>query len=348
MEGQMDRQPPRGFQLNVLPSTDSPLHHLEVVLSSSETIEEEENEVDLPALRARLRLEAASGRRSPHSCIVVYYDDADVVFDGYPFAPTDCCVWTAFCELLHEFYSDARSFSIACPLFHPVIGLPPTLVSSDRRAATLLRHLPRQLRKLSIVPFSTGIGDFDAPLMMRQIAVSFPQLEEVVLKGEDISEGGSFACVSLLTFEELANALADLPINRLTFSQLFMNDRLGECWDTLLAIAEAVGPRLESLTVDTLYHWNWGEGVTGGFIDHQPNHPEVLHALQCYPRVNQAKQHHFPDGNTPTRKEWVEAIIAVRDRVDCLDYFLTHVDPHIYAEDAILALGQRPGKRKRL
>ena len=62
-----------------------------------------------------------------------------------------------------------------------------------------------------------------------------------------------------------------------------------------------------------------------------------LDAMQFGPRLNEAKRSCLPSGfdRPVTIEQFVGAIVAVRDRVDCLDYFFCQVDPNLYATSAL-------------
>ena len=81
--------------------------------------------------------------------------------------------------------------------------------------------------------------------------------------------------------------------------------------------------------------FGWPEPNTTATLGH-----EELQKLQFGPRLNQAKKE-FMSGKTITTSDLVNALISVRDRVDCLDHLLSEVDPTLYAVPAISNLRRR-------
>lgn len=80
--------------------------------------------------------------------------------------------------------------------------------------------------------------------------------------------------------------------------------------------------------------------VTGRYYDIVNGETEILYwgadklePLQFGPRLNKAKQQ-FLSKVTISAKDFVDALISVRDSVDCLDHLLSQTDPNLYAHQA--------------
>ena len=57
-------------------------------------------------------------------------------------------------------------------------------------------------------------------------------------------------------------------------------------------------------------------------------------ALQYGPRLHAAKQQYLKQPKVTT-EDFVEALVSVRDRVDCLDRLLSTTDPSLFARPAV-------------
>ena len=73
-----------------------------------------------------------------------------------------------------------------------------------------------------------------------------------------------------------------------------------------------------------------------------PMSEEELDAIQFRPRLNDATANFASGGRFPeSLEEFVNAVVSVRDREDCLDYFFSSVDPNLFAPSAIANLKKR-------
>lgn len=218
-------------------------------------------------------------------------------------------IWMQLCSFVRQASPELRAFGAT---FDPKI--------EDQEWALMLELLPRHLSELCI---TTENGN---PVAYQQIGRCLPKLENLVVYHGD-------GCPLAVARKILPQVVCHLPVlKRLTLWNLPVTNQ-GISWKSLVC---AIQSR------EDLEEVNVFQGYTPQGRAINPLSDEELDAIQYCPRLNEAKRKHVPAGAVvPSRVEdFVEMVLAVHDRIDCLHYFFLQVDPNLYANAAVANLSQ--------
>ncbi|CAB9520420.1 expressed unknown protein [Seminavis robusta] len=251
-------------------------------------------------------------------------------------ALNETSTWREFCQAIQQCLPHVTRLEVEQP--HNL---------SDAQCVALFRHLaPNSLTHLTM----NVIGG-NLPGMFRQIGRSFPQLQELILMGnadwemdEDGFEyhsvmddtngqclGDSLHCLSKLKKVSIAQFVTCNP-------QVF--------WEPVWSAIRS-NPNLQVVQFRGGYHFCEDQDGEAYSFEEFPVEEDILNDLQYGPRLNQAERDCLrmdeteKEASSFSLQQWVEALISVRDRVDCLDYFLSTTDPNLYAWSAIGEGGAR-------
>jgi hypothetical protein len=180
---------------------------------------------------------------------------------------------------------------------------------TDNQWEKLIHHLPSNIRSFCL---SFSYWHDDISLTIQAIGLSFPRLETLDI----LIHGSRFPpCVKLA---EVVGNLSDLWYIGIIGLPVGTNSKE---WWKLLVEAIRKKPRLEIV-----------------FFHESEVSREDLELMQFGPFLNQMKSEHKLVDPPQTIEQLVDALIAVRSRVDCVDYFLSRVAPTLYAEPALSGL----------
>ena len=177
------------------------------------------------------------------------------------------------------------------------------------------------------------------------------QLECLALM-DDRSARSSGRGISPECCEALAKSLRKLrKLSKLTLANLIVQ-QVGPCWGPLLKAIRDI-PTIAELDINGGWHQRPIAPFAGApricqGITLSANNMEKV---QYGPRICEAKKKYLTkinpeDGSEmePSLEDWVNAIISVRDRMDCLHYLMSESDPNMFAVPALeaaLAKGHR-------
>jgi len=224
--------------------------------------------------------------------------------------------WERFCRTIQECLPCIRALHISYAMH-----------LSDHQWACLFKHMPSQVSKLLI----QNVGDL--PLTFRQIGISLPRLQHVTMAGPPITGKDSYRLhtVTLTSCHILATSLEQLTLLRKVYLDMVLTESK-ECWGPVL---KTIGknPNLE----EVMFNEGWRRR-NDGILMTSVTDRRVLEDLQFGPRLQEAKRLHLSlpaAGDSKharfTLEQLVEALISVRDRIDCLDYLIREMDPSLFA-----------------
>lgn len=220
--------------------------------------------------------------------------------------PNNGIVWAQLCNFVQEVSPQIFAFSTT---------LSPQI--DDKEWAALLQQLPSTLQELTITT------ERDTPLAYEQIGRSFPDLQSFLVHHGD-------GCPLFVPREKLPMVIGALPALRKITLWNLPEVSYQISWQQLVSSIQSRQDLEEA---------NIFQGYTPQGRAVNPLSDEELEAIQYRPRLNEAKQQLVADGNLPdSLEEFVDTIIAVQDRVDCLDYLFSNVDPNLYAPAAVASL----------
>lgn len=214
-------------------------------------------------------------------------------------------MWKQFCSVLGE---HAKTTNMMKHVAVVVQG------ASQNLWLELFHRLPSQLTGLKMYIFDHEV----APILLHRILAFFPNLEELIIsfcvsKSDEIPTEAR---------NNLANSIASLPSLKQIQLYFGLSQAHRSDWGTVVQAVRSK-PILETVIFN-----DSGKATS----------PEDREAMQFGPRLHKARRGHDVRDPPKTLSEFVEAITAVRDRVDCLDYFFSQVDPNLYAPVAIANL----------
>jgi hypothetical protein len=212
---------------------------------------------------------------------------------------------------------------------------------SDGHWAILLQHFS-SITRLEII----HMGDF--PETCRTMgAVLASTLQELSLQDEPYAARTSAVGLSSECCTNLATSLKQLVhLRRLTIQNLIVQD-VSPCWKPLLVTIRSL-PTIAQLQINGGWHKKQTIGQERGGA--APPIPRVtcrriplsahnLERLQYGPRICAAKELYWngKKGDALALEDWIHAIVAVRDRIDCVYYFISEMDPNMFAKPALEA-----------
>lgn len=224
--------------------------------------------------------------------------------------------WNEFCRVIQTHMPHLKKLSV-----------PGLFTFEDQHLATLLQHVPQELDTLYLE--SHGHYDDRKRLSLEQVPRSLTQLKTLQL--------WCYCC------EEENGNVEDMPrmIEQLTgLDTLEIKGEHGSVplrgWELITNSIQA-HPSLVNLTICNPREPNTLKPVRFDTATEDA----ILYRLA----VNKTKRILQAD---PTPEQWIQAVIATRHNIGCLDYLLRNYDPTIYAKDAMLASRQaRPLPKKR-
>lgn len=219
-------------------------------------------------------------------------------------------LWLKFCETIQCCLPNLRILHLHSPQFF-----------GDAKCKVLLEHLPTELTHLEL-----AFTREDQPLTLHQFCTSFPKLEELkIVEYDMLSVAGS---------EILTESLRQLcQLKKVTLRSM-TSENVEDVWRPVFAALRS-NRHLEEVTITGVWHNYLAEaGEQEARKESVCWLTEETEALQFGPRLNQAKKK-FLSGKSLTKGDFVRAIVSVRDRLDCLDYLLSGVDPNLYAQQAV-------------
>jgi hypothetical protein len=180
--------------------------------------------------------------------------------------------------------------------------------------------------------------------------IKFESLQELVL--EDASIEGEALELSWRVWKVLAESLLPASLERVVlrnvaFVSVLWDPAPQPCWLPLVQSLSRIST-LQYVQFDHCQVYSKGirervndDGETEMTADKSPLEPlclpvELEQIMTFYPRLNQAGIGPLIDKReTSTIMEWVEAMVLVRDRVDCLHFILSSMDPTVFARAAL-------------
>ena len=254
-------------------------------------------------------------------------------------SPQIAAIWTPICRLIQECFPGLKSVLVDMNMEQK-----PGIQTWE----ILFEHLPTDLSKLAIALGTIPIRGSTETLPFLHIGSSFPHLLELTLRYHLVCFGRS---LSLESCKDLAQAVKALPLLKVLCVRHVPMENPEESSKHLVDVIrrkaslvrvdfdggyklldplQAREERLRGQDVDTM-----------GYLSLRRHRldEESVEALQFGPRIQQAKLHlNQEDARDSTIEQWVKAISSVRDRLDCLDYLFSSMDPTLYAPAAIAAL----------
>lgn len=219
-------------------------------------------------------------------------------------------IWPRFCQII----ANTLPYLKICFVDHPHRF-------GDEKLRTLLEHLPPQIEELVL-----WILNGEIPLSMKQIGVSLPQLEVLEICGLHSSDCASIAESARV----LAGTLRNLPRLRSVQLEQLTAENARRVWRPVFDVIQQ-NPLLETVTIGHPFY----DIDESGKVEVLDWGSEDLDPLQFGPRLNKAKQM-FLSTESLSLEDFVQALISVRDRIDCLDYLISQTDPNLYAWQALL------------
>ena len=220
--------------------------------------------------------------------------------------------WEQFCRTIQK-----------CLPCLKTLNIEHTYYLSDHQWACLLLHMPAQLSTLTLSDIRIS------PLSFQQIGISLKMLQELVLVGDFSVFDPVVKCLPPDCCQIIADSLEELTVlRRLTIGNMrTINPK--ESWAPVLKSIRK-NARLEQVRFDP------GWTRENNNVVRYPLDPQVMEDLQFGPRLQQAKRQYLSGHpETLTIEQWVGALISVRDRIDCLDYLICEMDPHLFARQVL-------------
>ena len=238
------------------------------------------------------------------TCLEIVCDETQSPWKAMPDS-----IWNRFCELLQRHLPNIKRLHLHYP--HAL---------GDSKCKVLLKHLPSHLTHLELA-FVKG----DLPETLQALGGTFPSLEELKMaEYDELTVNGG---------KQLASSLRQLTKLQKISLRNFSSENVK---DVARPIFDAIRCRshLKEVSISGLWHNYIGSG-------REPVYwlAEEVDALQFGPRLNQVQQE-FLSKESLSLPDFVNALISVRDRVDCLDHIISKVDPNLYAKQAIGMAGE--------
>jgi len=196
---------------------------------------------------------------------------------------------------------------------------------------------------------------------------------------EDGSARSTSAGLSPECCKVLAESLFKLPkLSSLTLENLILQD-VSPCWTPILKSIRSI-PTIADLSINGGWHQyslldgnnNNNNAMNGNFFGaNNMAGPTIcqriqlsatnMEKLQYGPRICEAKDKYLnkqkrkmecnddnnkSEANEPILRDWVDAIISVRNRIDCIHYFMTQMDPNMFAIPAMEAAKAKENEKE--